>query len=252
MDNKRAVTAFSTLPNHLAIVMDGNGRWATQRGLSRMDGHRAGVDVALDIVKYCGELKIPYLTLYTFSSENWTRPADEVSGLMGLLQGYLTKKIDTLIENGVRLTTIGVMERLPGAVQSALKRVCEQTAGGTRMHLTLALSYGSRDEITRAVKKIAVQIEQGELTSQSISEDLISKHLDTHGTPDPDFWIRTSGEMRLSNFLLWQLSYAELYVSPAYWPDFKRNELDLALHDFAGRQRRFGMTSEQVAAGHLA
>jgi undecaprenyl diphosphate synthase len=236
------------LPKHVAIVMDGNGRWANQKGLSRMDGHRAGVDAAVEIVKYCGELEIPYLTLYAFSSENWRRPTEEVLGLMSLLYGYLTKESDSLVKNGVSLHTIGASNRLPELVQKALASVCEKTKEGTRLHLTLALSYGARDEITRAVKKIAIDVQNGLIAIDKINEALVSDYLDTQKTPDPDLWIRTSGEMRLSNFLLWQLSYAELYVTPVYWPDFTCTEFDKALSDFYVRERRFGLTSNQIAS----
>ncbi len=246
MTNAAVNDELPTLPKHIAIVMDGNGRWANKKGLSRMEGHKAGVDAALEIVKYCGELKIPYLTLYAFSSENWRRPTEEVLGLMSLLYGYLTKESDSLVKNGVSLHTIGASNRLPELVQNALSEVCEKTKAGTRLHLTLALSYGARDEITRAVQKIASDVQNGLIAIDKINETLVSEYLDTRKMPDPDLWIRTSGEMRLSNFLLWQLSYAELYVTPAYWPDFTRSEFDKALSDFYARERRFGLTSEQI------
>ena len=246
MTNAAINEKLPILPKHIAIVMDGNGRWANQKGLSRMEGHKAGVDAALEIVKYCGELKIPYLTLYAFSSENWHRPSEEVLGLMSLLYGYLTKESDSLIKNGVSLHTIGASDRLPELVRKALFSVCEKTKGGTRLHLTLALSYGARNEITRAVQKIASDVQDGLISLEKIDETLVSNYLDTKQMPDPDLWIRTSGEMRLSNFLLWQLSYAELYVTPVYWPDFTRIEFDKALYDFQVRERRFGLTSEQI------
>lgn len=228
------------LPKHVAIVMDGNGRWAKQRGMSRIEGHKAGVDAALDIMKYCGELKIPYLTLYAFSSENWKRPDDEILGLMKLLYGYLTKESDSLLKNDVSLRTIGTVDRLPKMVQKALKTVCEKTKHGRRLHLTLALSYGSRNEITRAVKQISKDVKNNLLEVDDICEDLISDYLDTKDIPDPDLLIRTGGEMRLSNFLLWQLSYTELFVSKTYWPGFNRAEFDQALDSFEKRERRFG------------
>ena len=232
---------MSNLPRHVAIVMDGNGRWAQKKGLTRLEGHRAGVKSAIDIVRYCGELHIPYLTLYAFSSENWNRPSDEVLGLMGILYDYLSKESDSLVKNGVALRTIGSTERLPNMVRTALERACEQTRGGDRMHLTLALSYGSRDELKRATQKIAQEVLDKRLLVEDITEKTISGFLDTKDLPDPDLLIRTSGEMRLSNFLLWQLSYAELFMTPTLWPDFNRAELDAALADFQGRQRRFGM-----------
>ena len=236
------------LPQHIAIVMDGNGRWAKRKGQSRLEGHKAGVDAALDVVKYCGELRIPYLTLYAFSSENWQRPNEEVLGLMKLLYGYLTKESDSLVKNGISLHTIGAIDHLPKMVQKALLSVCEKTKQGTRLHLTLALSYGSRDEITRAIQKISKDVLNGELEINKINEELIGCYLDTKGTPDPDLWIRTGGEMRLSNFLLWQLSYAELFVSSVFWPDFNRTEVNKALEAFQQRERRFGRISEQIEA----
>lgn len=246
MGTAKFKTKSALIPNHLAIVMDGNGRWAKKRGLTRLEGHKRGVKSALEVVKYCGQLKIPYLTLYAFSSENWRRPDDEVFGLMKLLYGYLTKEADSLIENGVSLHTIGSLEKLPKMVQKALLAVCEKTKAGKRLHLTLALSYGSRNEIVRAVQKLSSDVKQGVITETEIDESMFSRYLDTRDIPDPDFWIRTGGEMRLSNFLLWQLSYTELYVSPTFWPDFGKTEIDKALKDFNKRERRFGQISEQI------
>lgn len=231
------------LPTHLAIIMDGNGRWAQKRALSRLEGHRAGIDSATDIVRYCGELGISYLTLYAFSSENWKRPPDEITGLMGLLQDYLSKDSRELVEKGVKVRVIGSISKLPKLLQGALHRLCEKTQHGQKLNLTLALSYGSRAEITQAAKQIAEKVLKHEIKLEEISEEIFAQHLETHDLPDPDLFIRTSGEMRLSNFLLWQLSYAELYMTPTLWPDFKRSNLDAALASYAGRERRFGQIS---------
>lgn len=234
---------MQTLPKHIAIVMDGNGRWAQKRGFSRLEGHRAGVDSATDIVRYCGELGIPYLTLYAFSSENWKRPKDEVIGLMGILRDYLSKDSSELVEKGVCVRTIGSLDRLPGPLQKAIMQICDQTQAGTKLTLTLALSYGSRAEITQAAQNIARDALAHKISPADITEDLFAQYLETNLLPDPDLLIRTSGEKRLSNFLLWQLSYSELYMTPVLWPDFKRADLDDALQDYAGRQRRFGQAS---------
>jgi undecaprenyl diphosphate synthase len=231
---------MQTLPKHIAIVMDGNGRWAQRQGLGRLEGHRAGVDSATDIVRYCGELGIPYLTLYAFSSENWKRPKDEVIGLMGILRDYLNKDSSELVEKGVRVQTIGSLNRLPGPLQKAIMRICEQTKTGTKFTLTLALSYGSRAEITQAAQRIAQDTLANKINPEDITEEVFAQYLETCSLPDPDLLIRTSGEKRLSNFLLWQLSYSELYMTPVLWPDFKRANLDDALRDYASRQRRFG------------
>ncbi|MEI6806368.1 MAG: isoprenyl transferase [Myxococcaceae bacterium] len=232
-----------TLPEHIAIVMDGNGRWAQKRGLSRLEGHRAGVDSATDIVRYCGELGIRYLTLYAFSSENWKRPQGEVLGLMGILRDYLSKDSSELIEKGVRVQMIGSLERLPKALQGAISKICKKTQAGENLTLTLAISYGSRNEITQAAQKIARDILAQKIAIENITENLFAQYLETNSLPDPDLLIRTSGELRLSNFLLWQLSYTELYMTPVLWPDFKRADLDNALLDYASRQRRFGLAS---------
>lgn len=228
------------VPHHVAIIMDGNGRWATAKGLPRLEGHRAGAKTALKIVEHCGKLGVKYVTLYTFSSENWGRPHDEVSGLMKILHRYLVSQKKDLIKNEVSLNAIGDTGKLPVEVQKALKQVEEETKHFKKVRLTLALSYGSRDEITRAMKKIASRVQAGELSVNDINEDLIAQSLDTGSLPDPDFWIRTSGEFRLSNFLLWQLSYAELYVTNKFWPDFSNNDLEQAFLDFGRRERRFG------------
>ncbi|MEI6790723.1 MAG: isoprenyl transferase [Myxococcaceae bacterium] len=234
---------MQTLPKHIAIIMDGNGRWAQNRGLSRLEGHRAGVDSATEIVRYCGELGITYLTLYAFSSENWKRPPEEVFGLMGIMRDYLSRDSSELVEKGVCVQVIGSLERLPKALQMALLQICEKTKTGQKLHLTLALSYGSRAEITQAAKQMAQDVLDKKIALSDFSEELFERYLETRSLPDPDLFIRTSGEMRLSNFLLWQLSYSELYMTPILWPDFKRADLDQALESYSNRQRRFGAAS---------
>ncbi len=227
-------------PRHIAVIMDGNGRWAQARGLPRLEGHRAGAESVRRIVELCSEFKIPHLTLYAFSTENWNRPRAEVEALMLLLERFLKERAKDLHKHKIRLHAIGQLERLPAGPAGELRRVMEATrlhAAGT---LTLALSYGSRDEITAAVRRIAEEAVRGELRPEEITEDTVATHLQTAGLPEPDLLIRTSGEMRLSNFMLWQLSYAELYVTPCLWPDFGREEFMLALEEYGRRKRRFG------------
>ncbi|KIH76593.1 Undecaprenyl pyrophosphate synthetase [Geoalkalibacter ferrihydriticus] len=234
------------LPRHLAIIMDGNGRWARQRGLPRILGHQQGVDVVRGIVEECSKLGISWLTLYAFSSENWGRPEEEVEALMGLLVNYLRNELDTMLKHGIRLNVIGDIGRMPLAVAKMLQESMERTREQKGMVLTLALSYGARDEITRAVRKIAAAAASGEITADRVSEQMVGDYLDTAGLPDPDLLIRTSGEMRISNFLLWQLAYTELYFTEALWPDFKSDHLRQALHEYNRRERRFGLTGEQM------
>lgn len=229
--------------------MDGNGRWAKQKGLSRLEGHRAGGRAAQDLVRYVGELKVPFLTLFAFSSENWARPKDEVFGLMSILYEYLTKESQSLIENGVRFNTIGDLSKLPLHIQKALSALVSKTKEGNRLCLTLALSYGARDEICRATRQMLQACLRGEIQPDDIKPEVFARFLDTRDLPDPDLFVRTSGEMRLSNFLLWQLSYAELYMSQKLWPDFSRADLDDALRAYAERERRFGLISEQLLDG---
>lgn len=229
--------------------MDGNGRWAKQKGLSRLEGHRAGGRAAQDLVRYVGELKVPFLTLFAFSSENWARPKDEVFGLMAILYEYLTKESQSLVENGVRFNTIGDLTKLPLHIQKALSALVSKTKEGDRLCLTLALSYGARDEICRATRQMLQACVRGEIQPDDIKPEVFSRFLDTRDLPDPDLFVRTSGEMRLSNFLLWQLSYAELYMSQKLWPDFSRADLDDALRAYAERERRFGLISEQLLDG---
>ena len=231
---------MAEVPKHVAICMDGNGRWAVRQGLHRTQGHRHGARRAVQIVDYCRQLGIGYLTLFTFSHENWNRPLQEVAGLMDLLRYALRTYSRRLIEKGISLTIIGDDKRLPADIRQSLHDLCRRTAGGTTLHLTLALSYGARDEITRATRRMCQDVLAGKLHVQDITENVLASYLDTHRLPDPDLFIRTSGEMRLSNFLLWQLSYTELYVTPTLWPDFSRAQLDKALAQFRTRQRRWG------------
>ena len=234
------------VPRHVAVIMDGNGRWATERDLPRVRGHEAGADTVRAIVRACGKRGVEALTLYSFSTENWGRPGDEVDALMALLAKYLLEERGELMGNGVRLRGMGQLDRLPPPVRQLLDEATRLTADNDGLLLTLALSYGSRAEITDAVRSIAADVAAGALAASSVDEALISARLYTAGVPDPDLLIRTSGEMRLSNFLLWQLAYAELYVTDVYWPDFREPHLDEAFAVFAGRQRRFGKTGQQV------
>jgi len=228
------------VPQHVAIIMDGNGRWATSQGLPRIEGHQAGAKNALKIVEHCGRLGVKYVTLYTFSSENWGRPAAEIAAIMKILHRYLVTQKKELTKNEVALSTIGDISKLPHYVRKALQAVQEATKQFNKVHLILALSYGSRNEITRAVQKISTEVKNGNLDSEEISEETVARYLDTHNIPDPELCIRTSGELRLSNFLLWQLSYAELYVTDKFWPDFSPADLEQAFKDFSERVRRFG------------
>lgn len=230
----------STTPNHIAIIMDGNGRWAKERGLPRRDGHRAGAEAVRESVETCRELGVKYLTLYAFSSENWNRPKAEIDALMLLLDRFLSEKTTELNQQNVRLHTIGQIDRLPERNQRRLTRAKEDTASNTDLNLILALSYGGREEITNAMQRIAKKVQAQELTPEEISSDIVAAHLDTAAFPDPDLLIRTSGELRLSNFLLWQLSYAEIVTTKKFWPDFKRADLQAAIDEYARRHRRFG------------
>jgi undecaprenyl diphosphate synthase len=239
----------SRLPRHVAIIMDGNGRWAQKRHQPRLFGHRAGANSVSDIVETCCEIGVEYLTLYAFSSENWNRPAQEVNGLMSILKKYLDTELANMMKNDIRLMSIGDHERLPVSVRQALQNTIRQTASNSKLTLNLALSYGGRDEIVRAVRKISDQCLTGGLAPREITEQHISEYLDTNGIPDPDLLIRTGGEARLSNFLLWQLSYAEIYFTDVMWPDFRKKIFLQALVDFQMRERRFGRTGEQLHSG---
>ncbi len=229
-----------TVPQHIAIIMDGNGRWARGKGLERLSGHERGAEAVRDCIQGCRELGVKYLTLYAFSTENWQRPKAEVMGLMGLLERFISKETSDLNAQGVRVEAIGHLTDLPESTQKALRHAIEVTAHNDRLTLVLALSYSSRVEIVDAVQEIAREVQAGKLDPAAIDPDLLSRHLSTRAYPDPDLLIRTSGEMRLSNFLLWQLSYTEFYITPTLWPDFRKGELLQAVHDFGKRQRRFG------------
>ncbi len=220
--------------------MDGNGRWAKQKGLPKIMGHREGAESVKDILKACGKIGIKYLTLYAFSTENWKRPPTEVSGLMGLLGMLLSRETKNLIKNNVRLNIIGRMSDLPETLQEKLRKSIELTKNNTGVVLTLALSYGGRADIVDAAKKICDDIETGRLKKEDVNEEIFSARLSTKDMPDPDLLIRTSGEMRISNFLLWQMSYSELYVTKKLWPDFKRRDLEKAIAEYQKRQRRYG------------
>jgi len=234
------------IPTHIAIIMDGNGRWAKERGLPRIAGHKEGVESVRDTVEACGQLGVRFLTLYAFSTENWRRPENEVSLLMRLLLHAIRDETDKLHSNNVRMQSIGEIFRLPKEIQEELLDGIEKTKNNTGLTLTLALSYSGRWDITQAVIKLAQEIEQGKMTSKKISEETITQFLSTQSFPDPDLLVRTGGDMRISNFLLWQIAYAELFVSKLYWPQFRREELYNAIIDFQQRERRYGMISEQI------
>lgn len=235
------------LPKHLAVIMDGNGRWAVERNFSRITGHKQGIESVRDIVKASSQLGIKYLTLYAFSIENWNRPATEVGGLMKLLEQYLQSEINDLHANNVRLNSIGKSSSLPKVVQKLLKNGQELTKDNDGLTLTLALSYSGRWDIVRAVQMIALDVRRGKVSPEDISEDLFGSYLQTHNIPNPDLLVRTSGEMRLSNFLLWEMAYGEMYITNKYWPEFRRDDLYEAIYNFNTRERRFGKTSSQIA-----
>ncbi len=230
----------SLLPKHVAIIMDGNGRWAESRDLPRIAGHREGIKSVRDIAQACSDLGIQALTIYAFSQENWNRPLQEVSALMGLLEYFLAEERSKLIEQGVRLRTIGRLEDLPASAIQWVRDTEQATAHLDKLHLTVALSYGGRTEIVDAVRGILRDAQEGKLQPDEVDEALVQQHLYTQGLPDPDLLIRTSGETRISNFLLWQLAYTELYFTPTLWPDFRRREFLLALVEYQRRERRFG------------
>jgi undecaprenyl diphosphate synthase len=232
----------------VAVIMDGNGRWATRQGLPRVRGHEAGADAVREITRTCARIGVEVLTLYSFSTENWSRPGDEVDALMTLLERYLREELQELMDNDVRLSAIGQLHRLPERVRLGLEAVSALTAGNKGLRLVLALSYGSRAEIVDAVRHIGEQVAAGELDPADIDEQKIGDALYTAGLPDPDLLIRTSGELRLSNFLLWQVAYAELYVTDTHWPDFGADHLREAFESFASRKRRFGKTDAQLEA----
>ena len=235
-----------TLPNHLAIIMDGNGRWAKQQGLLRALGHENGTKSVRVVVEACAELNISFLTLYAFSTENWNRPKREVELLMKLLVSSLKKEIKTLQDNEIKLTAIGNLDTLPKKVYKELLEVIDKTKDNTNMTLTLALSYGSREELVKTVKEISLKVKNNLISRDAIDESVINNHLYTRNLPDVDLLIRTSGEQRISNFLLWQLAYAELYFTDTLWPDFTKTHRIEALLNYQNRERRFGKTSEQL------
>jgi undecaprenyl diphosphate synthase len=237
---------LTKLPQHIAIIMDGNGRWAKSKGKLRIFGHHSGVISVRDIVEASVELGIKYLTLYTFSTENWNRPKLEVMAIMELLVSTIDKEINTFMENNVRLNAIGDLTMLPEKCYAELMRAIKTTSANTGLVLTLALSYSSRKEIVNAAKQIALKVRKGELKPEDINEDVFENNLYTFNMPNPELLIRTSGEYRISNYLLWQIAYAELYFTPKLWPDFRREDFFEAILDYQKRERRFGMTSEQL------
>ena len=237
---------LSKLPQHIAVIMDGNGRWAKGKGKLRVFGHHNGVVSVSDVVEGAGSIGIKYLTLYTFSAENWNRPKLEIAAIMELLVSTINKEIGKLMANNVRLNAIGDLEMLPKKCYKELNAAIQTTAANTGLVLTLALSYGSRREIVQATKKIAAKVLSGELKMEEINDEVFSRNLYTADMPDPELLIRTSGEYRISNYLLWQIAYAELYFTAKLWPDFRREDLYEAIVDYQNRERRFGKTSEQV------
>ena len=234
------------LPQHLAIIMDGNGRWAARRSLDRVAGHQKGAESVRAIVRAAREIGIHYLSLFAFSSENWSRPREEVEALMVLLRNYLESELQEMLDNNIRFLAIGDLTRLPKEVLGTIQETIKKTAHATGMTLALALSYGGRDDILQATRRIMSHCQDGNLSPREINEDLFSKYLWTTSLPDPDLLIRTSGEMRISNFFLWQLAYTEIYVTSTLWPDFDKEEFIRALLSYQNRERRFGLTSEQI------
>lgn len=231
---------MANIPAHVAIVMDGNGRWAKKKGLPKIAGHRAGAKTAQEIIEAAGSLGIKVLTLYTFSTENWKRPKHEVAALFKLLEDYLQRQSDKLVKNNIRFSVIGDIEALPTALGDRLRKTIEATKDNTGLVLNLALNYGSRLEIIRASRNIAADVKNGIVEADNIDEKLFSSYLYTKDLPDPDLLIRTSGEYRVSNFLLWQISYAEIYITKKLWPDFKKSDLEKAVREYQRRERRFG------------
>ena len=246
MDLKQSIDK-TNVPQHVAIIMDGNGRWATKQGEDRVFGHHEGVNSVREIVEACGEIGVKHLTLYAFSTENWNRPKEEVDALMELLVATISMETPNLDKKGVKLQAIGDIESLPQSCQKELQESIDFTAKNDTLTLILALSYSSKWEITNAVKQIAKKVEEGKMNSKDITSKDIEKHLSTSKWPEPELMIRTSGEHRISNFLLWQLAYAEFYFTETLWPDFRKNEFFKAILSYQNRERRFGQTSEQIA-----
>ena len=234
------------LPQHIAIIMDGNGRWAKERGKQRLFGHQSAIQSVREVSEASAEIGVKYLTLYAFSTENWNRPLAEVSGLMSLLATTITKEVSTMNKNSIKLNAIGDLKSLPEANYKQLMQAIADTSHNTRMTLTLALSYSGRWDLTQATRRMAEDVAQGKLQPDAVNDTLISSYLSTAGMPDPELLIRTSGEERISNFLLWQLAYSELYFTPKYWPDFRKADLYEAILNYQHRERRFGKTSEQL------
>lgn len=234
------------LPEHIAIIMDGNGRWAKERGKLRVFGHHHGVESVRQVVEAAVEVGIPFLTLYAFSSENWNRPKYEIAALMEILVSAINKETKTLMKNGIKLSAIGDLKQLPEPCRKQLQKAIEKTASNTNCTLILALSYSSKHEIVDAVRTLAEKVKVGEINSEDINEEIFSKHLYTKDIPDPELMIRTSGEIRISNFLLWQLAYAELYFTDKMWPDFRKEDFYTAILEYQKRERRFGKISEQI------
>jgi undecaprenyl diphosphate synthase len=234
------------LPKHVAVIMDGNGRWAKKKAMNRIRGHEEGAESVRPIVRTSREIGISWLTLYAFSEENWKRPEYEIKALMKMLRRFLKNELAEMMENGIRLKTIGRIKKLPDDVQEAVHKTIKETSANRGMVLTLALSYGGRQEIFDVIQQIAKNIQSGDMSSEDISEKFISDSLYTRGMPDPDLLIRTSGEYRVSNFMLWQIAYTEIYITPTLWPDFRKEEYLLAIEEFQKRERRFGATSEQL------
>lgn len=245
MDLKKKIN-LEKLPRHIAVIMDGNGRWAKEKGMPRVFGHRNGVKAVRETTEAAAELGVGYLTLYAFSTENWNRPEREVNALMALLVDTIKKEIKTLNDNEIRLQSIGDISRLPAKSREALQWAKEETRNNSRMTLALALNYSAKWEILEAAKKLSAQAQSGDLTPENIDDETFSNALATQGMPDPELLIRTSGEYRISNFLLWQIAYTELYFTPTLWPDFRKKHLYEAILDFQQRERRFGKTSEQL------
>lgn len=246
MEEGRHYIDTAKLPQHIAVIMDGNGRWAKSNGRPRVFGHKNGVTAVREVSEAAAELGVPYLTLYAFSTENWNRPKAEVGALMGLLVETLRKEINTLNENNIRLQAIGDLNQLPAKTHKALLEGIENTSNNSRMTLTLALNYSARWEITEAVKSLALKAKEGLIGPDDIDADVVSHHMTTKGMPDPELLIRTSGEQRISNYLLWQIAYSELYFTDTLWPDFRKADLYRAIEDYQSRERRFGKISEQL------
>ncbi|HLT07826.1 MAG TPA: isoprenyl transferase [Cyclobacteriaceae bacterium] len=234
------------IPSHIAVIMDGNGRWAQKKGAMRIFGHRNAMTAVREVIEGAGDLGVKHITLYAFSTENWSRPQDEINALMQILVNAIADEVDNMMKNNIRLSMIGDMESLPEACQSNLRQAMETTRDNTGLQVILALSYSGKWEITEAVKAIVEKIVSNEITREEISQDLIASHLNTSGIPDPELLIRTSGELRISNFLLWQMAYTELYFTDVLWPDFRKEHLYEAVLDYQKRERRFGKTGAQI------